>query len=114
LELEDYASAVSRSYYCIFHCLKSVLALDGVDLMKHSAVISYFRREYVKTGLFDIRFSDILGDAFNLRNASDYTDFYLVDAEAAAQQVEDSRYVLAKTKDFLIGRAVLGNGDALL
>ena len=26
---EDYCSAANRSYYCIFHCIRSLLALEG-------------------------------------------------------------------------------------
>jgi len=28
---EDYKGAVNRSYYCVFHSMRSVLALEGVD-----------------------------------------------------------------------------------
>ena len=31
-----------------------ILALDGVDFKKHAGVISYFQREYVKSGVFDM------------------------------------------------------------
>ena len=34
--------SANRSYYAIFHAVRSVLALDGVDFKKHSGVISYF------------------------------------------------------------------------
>ena len=31
-EDEDYKGAANRSYYAIFHCMRSVLALEGIDL----------------------------------------------------------------------------------
>ncbi len=31
LEAEDYASANNRAYYCIFHSMRSMLALTGED-----------------------------------------------------------------------------------
>ena len=46
----DYNGAANRSYYAVFHCMRAVLALDGADFKHHSGVISYFRREYIKTG----------------------------------------------------------------
>ena len=39
---QDYASANNRAYYCIFHTMRAVLALDGEDYKKHTAVISRF------------------------------------------------------------------------
>lgn len=31
IQSEDYCGAANRSYYAIFHCIRSLLALDGVD-----------------------------------------------------------------------------------
>lgn len=61
----DYKGAAKRSYYAIFHCMRSVLALEGVDFSKHSGVSAYFRKQYVKTGIFDVELSDIIGEAFD-------------------------------------------------
>ena len=44
---QDYASANNRAYYCIFHSMRAVLALDGEDYKKHSAVISRFTLNYL-------------------------------------------------------------------
>lgn len=37
---DDYKGAANRSYYAIFHCMRSVLAMEGVDFSKHSGVRS--------------------------------------------------------------------------
>ena len=42
MEAKDYASANNRVYYAIFHAMRAVLALDGEDFKKHSAVIARF------------------------------------------------------------------------
>ena len=46
MDNKDYASANNRAYYCIFHCMRSVLALDQKDFKKHSAVIAQFMQSY--------------------------------------------------------------------
>lgn len=43
LREQDYASANNRAYYCIFHAMRAVLALDGEDYKKHSAVMAGLR-----------------------------------------------------------------------
>ncbi len=89
-------SSVNRSYYAMFHALRALLAIDGVDFKKHSAVISYFRKEYVKTGKFSIEYSEIIGNAFNIRNSSDYEDFYLLSKiEVEEQIVNAEKFIIA-------------------
>ena len=46
LALKMYEAAANRSYYSIFHSMRAILALDGVDYKKHSGVIQYFQKEY--------------------------------------------------------------------
>ena len=52
LQAEDYASAHNRAYYCIFHAMRAILALDGEDYQKHSAVIARFSMNYLIDGYF--------------------------------------------------------------
>lgn len=72
----DFEGAANRAYYAVFHALRSVLALDEKDFSKHAGVISYFRREYIKNGIFPVEASVIIGDAFDIRSDSDYDDYY--------------------------------------
>ena len=49
VDAKDYASANNRAYYAIFHAMRAVLALDGEDYKKHSAVISRFTLNDLKS-----------------------------------------------------------------
>ena len=82
-----YKDSVNRSYYTIFHSMRAVLALEGVDYKKHSGVIAHFREKYVKPGIFSKKLSNIVGQASLIRNQSDYEDFFLVSAEDAEKQL---------------------------
>lgn len=77
LEAEDYASANNRAYYCIFHGMRAVLALDGEDYRKHSAIISRFALNYLKTEIFSRDYGKLISNASLIRNRSDYEDFYI-------------------------------------
>ena len=72
IESGRYKISVTNSYYAIFNAARALLSEAYIDFKKHSAVISYFRREYVKTGIFDVKFSDYVGKAFTARQYSDY------------------------------------------
>ena len=78
--------SIGRSYYAIFTAVRAVLAKDTVDFSKHSGVIAYFQKDYIKTGKFDKKYSDILQNAFQIRNNCDYNDFFIVSKEDAEEQ----------------------------
>jgi len=94
--VNDYKSAANRSYYCVFNAMKSILALEAVDFKHHSAVISHFRKNYVKTGIFDTKMSDIPGELFTVRGKSDYMDFYVISKEQVSEQIESAEYFLGQ------------------
>ena len=73
-----------------FYAMRAVLALDEVDFKKHSGVIQYFQREYIKTGIFEKSCSTVIMSASEIRNASDYDDFYLASAEEAQEQIDNA------------------------
>ena len=94
VQLEDYCSAVNRSYYSIFHGIRGLLALDGVDFSKHSGVIAYFQKNYVKSGIFEKEYSKILTEAFEIRSESDYDDYYIIAKEDAEIQIQNSQFFI--------------------
>jgi uncharacterized protein (UPF0332 family) len=98
------ADSVNRSYYAIFHALRAVLALDKIDYKKHSAIIAKFRELYIKNGIFTADTSRMIGQAFEVRNSSDYDDLYVVSIEEAATQLHNARIVLDSVIAYLNGR----------
>jgi uncharacterized protein (UPF0332 family) len=83
-----YNAAANRAYYAIFHIIRAVLALDGVDFKKHSGVIGYFQKEYLSTDTIDRTFSELIKKAFVVRNASDYSDYYETTQEEAKYLID--------------------------
>lgn len=77
MEAEDYAPANNRAYYAIFHAMRAVLALDGEDFKKHSAVIARFTLNYLKPEILPREYSKLISNASLIRNRSDYEDFYI-------------------------------------
>lgn len=97
----SYKSANNRAYYAIFHAMRAVLALDNEDFKKHSGVIQYFQKNYIKTEKFDKEYSNIITTATTVRNASDYDDFYIASREATEQQIADAKKFCEAVKDFI-------------
>ncbi len=98
---ENYKSSANRSYYTIFHAMRSVLAYDRIDMKHHSGVISEFRRLYIKTGIFDEKMSAIITALFNIRQDSDYDDFFIISKKEVIEQIENAEYFLDNVKSYL-------------
>ena len=101
IENKFYRDSANRSYYAIFNAIRAVLALDQVDFKKHSAVISYFQQHYVKTQLFEIKYSDYIRDAFSVRQFCDYQDFYVVVDSEVQAQLSHARELLDAVTSYL-------------
>lgn len=100
--ISDYKGAANRSYYAIFHCMRSVLALISMDFSKHSAVGAFFRKEYIKTGIFDVRMSDIISEAFDIRSDSDYNDYFVISKREVLEQIDNAQYFYEKVEEYVV------------
>ena len=101
LSAKAYADSVNRSYYAIYHAIRAVLITIDFSSKTHSGNIGEFRRRFIKTGIFPKEFSDIIGNAFDVRNDSDYEDFYVVSKEDVARQAENATIFLVAVEGYI-------------
>jgi len=80
-------TSVNRSYYAVFHACRAVNALDGFDSKKHSGVISYFNKNFIKTGALSKDLSKIIRYVRRIREDEDYEDFYYISDDDAMKQL---------------------------
>lgn len=96
-----YKDSINRSYYSAFYSIKAVLAYATIDFKRHKDVIGYFNKEYVATGAFQRELGRRLGTLKQLREKSDYDDFYIASKEEAYKQIETANLILEKVKEYL-------------
>ena len=101
LGMDDYKGAANRSYYAIYHAMRSVLALDGIDMKKHSGTISEFRRLYIATQIFDRSMSKTISQLFDIRTNSDYDDFYVASKTEVEEQVQGAEAFVETISQYL-------------
>ncbi len=101
MDMGSFKSSVNRSYYAIFHMLRAVTALDHFDASKHSTVIAYVNRMYVKEGIFDRALSKMLDKAYRLRENADYKDFEMISKDMAKEQIERAEMIMTMIKPYL-------------
>ena len=99
--LKMFKSSINRSYYSVFHAIRALLAIDGVDFKKHSGVISYFSQQYIKTETFDKIFGEYISKLSIFRNESDYDDFFIVSKEEAEEQSQRAKVIVISISEYL-------------
>ncbi len=102
LDAGKYRDSIGRSYYAIFTAVRAVLANDKVDFSKHSGVIAYFQKAYIKSGKFDVKFSRYLQNAFQIRNSCDYDDFFIASKQDALEQYDRAMEFYEEIRNFLL------------
>lgn len=96
-----YKDSINRSYYASFYAIKAVLSLGTVDFKRHKDVIAYFNKEFVATEVFSRTLGRRLGMLKQLREISDYDDFYIASKVQAEEQYETAELILAEVKVYL-------------
>lgn len=106
LNLENglYKAAVNRSYYSIFHGIRSVNVLDDFDASKHSSVIAHFNQYHVHTGDFEKGTYKIIDSAYRIREKCDYSDFFVVSREEAEEQIRKAEIFLKEVQNYLANK----------
>ncbi len=87
LSAKEYKGANNRAYYAIFHAVNAIHALSGKAYKRHKDAIGNFNKDYIKTEIFPREMGRKIGEAEEIRHASDYDDFYIASSEEAERQV---------------------------
>jgi uncharacterized protein (UPF0332 family) len=77
-------SVANRVYYGMFYAVLALLIYEPYASSKHSGVLAYFNKRFVKGGLFSEEMGRALNKAFELRQRGDYREYF----ELSKEQVE--------------------------
>lgn len=109
-----YKDSINRSYYAAFYAVKSVLALGTIDFKRHKDVMAYFNKEYVATGDFPRELGRRLSTLKQMREKSDYDDFYVASKEKAEEQFQTAKLTIEIVENYnwlMESKAQLEKGD---
>ena len=91
-------SVVNRAYYAMFYAVLALLVYEAYSSSKHSGVLSYFNRHFIKGEIFDKSLGLALNKAFELRQRVDYRERIELTQEQASQILDQAdRFVEAVT-----------------
>ncbi len=92
---------LGSSYYSIFHSVRTLFALEGVDSKTHKGVSHLFNLHFIKTKLLPVKMNEILSGAFEMRLDSDYEDFYIASKEEAKEQIDNAEFFQTEILKFI-------------
>ncbi|MCP4710630.1 MAG: HEPN domain-containing protein, partial [Planctomycetes bacterium] len=82
---EDFSAG--RSYYAMFYCVEALFLNQDRSFSRHSAIISAFGKEFIKTGIFPKKFHRYILEGFDMRNTGDYGTMYSIGKDKANELI---------------------------
>lgn len=97
---------INRAYYSMFYAVMALFLHTNLNVKtsKHTGVISVFDKEFIKTGKFDKRYSEMIHEAFDSRLECDYKDFIEATADEATIGVHRASEFINAIKTLIEGR----------
>ena len=94
-------AANNRAYYAIYHAITAVLSLESVAFKKHKDTLAYFNKTYVKEEIFPRALGHKIAVVEEVRNNSDYDDFYIVSKEETELQIQTAKELINEVGMYL-------------
>ena len=96
-----FKDSINRSYYAAFYAIKAVLALEEIDFKRHKDAIGYFNKTYVATEKFSKELGRRIGMLKQLREKSDYDDFYIATKVEAEEQIQTAKELVKLVEEYV-------------
>ena len=92
---------INRVYYALFYAVLALLVLEPFESSKHSGVIGYFNRRFIKDGVFSPEMGRYLNIAFEARQESDYKEFVELTKENVKELLIHAETFVNEVKKYL-------------
>ena len=94
-------SVINRAYYAMFYAVLAMLIFETYSSSKHSGVLSYFNRRFIKGGLLSEEHGRAINKAFDLRQRADYREQVMLTHEQVAPFIDSARKFIDSVSVYL-------------
>lgn len=101
LNNEQYDDSASRSYYAVYHSICAVLTTKGLEFSSHGQTLGTFNREFIKTEIFNKKYSKWIQSLFVLRESGDYDIRSDIDRKKAEGALAMASELVKVIKEYL-------------
>lgn len=101
IDNERFLLAANRIYYAVFYAVSALGLKNNFTTSKHSQLLSWFNKNYIKTEIIGKRLGKFYLDAFEMRQESDYEDFVEIDKKTIDEKFKLASEFINKISDIL-------------
>ena len=101
LEGEALRSSLLSAYMAVFHAARAILFLDGYREKSHACIARYLEEKYVKQGLLESKWVEMLDHFREVRHADQYSFNFFTSGEEAENTLSESREFVSRMKKLL-------------
>lgn len=94
-------SIINRAYYAMFYAVLALLIFEPFSSSKHSGVLAYFNKRFIKEGIFPEEQGRSINKAFELRQRADYRENVEIAREDIEPYIEEAKIFIQKAKEYL-------------
>jgi uncharacterized protein (UPF0332 family) len=94
-------SVVNRAYYAMFYAVLGLLIFEPYSSSKHSGILSYFNRKFIKTEKISKDLGRAVNRAFDLRQRTDYREEFNISRDQAEPFIEWAEMFVSSVKLYL-------------
>ncbi|MBC8492144.1 MAG: HEPN domain-containing protein [Chloroflexi bacterium] len=97
-------SIINRAYYSMFYAILALLIREPFSSSKHSGILRYFNRSFIKTGILDRELGRWVNKAFELRQRVDYREYFEVTSDQADGLLENAEKFVSIVRGYIDAR----------
>jgi len=100
-------SVANRIYYGMFYSVLALLIYESYESSKHSGVLAYFNKKFVKCCLFSQSLGRSLNKAFELRQRGDYREYFELTKDQVEPLLDEATQFVAAVRSYLNEQSLL-------
>jgi hypothetical protein len=94
-------SVANRIYYGMFYAVLALMIYESYTSSKHSGVLAYFNKRFVKGGIFPESLGRVLNKAFELRQRGDYREYFELSKDQVEPLLDEAEQFVAAIRKYL-------------
>jgi hypothetical protein len=94
-------SVANRFYYGMFYAVLALLIYEPYTSSKHSGVLAYFNKRFIKGGLLPEGMGRTLNKSFELRQRGDYREYFELTKDQVEPLLDEAAKFVATVRNYL-------------
>lgn len=94
-------SIINRAYYAMFYAVLALLVYEQYSSSRHSGILSFFNKRFIKGGVFQENLGRSINKAFELRQRGDYRENIDLSYDQVEPFITEAEVFIKAVKDYL-------------